>query len=173
MFFNFRSVFFFNNRPKNDCKTTNRKGSSSGRFAVTNLKKDQCKLKKKVHSSDQCIVCGIMKTIDITIWSVAWLVFRAVNFEHIQPVVWSVASAVFAVVLAAAQLARVQPYSHMVCEELWLVALWTCRVVCVELWLCRVLFCRNDDLPELHVQNQRLTVVVSRFKSLINIHPII
>ena len=64
--------------------TTNRKGSTSGHFAVTNSKKRPIWNSKKGHSSDRrTSVCGIIKTIDSKIWSVAWLVVRAVNFEQI------------------------------------------------------------------------------------------
>ena len=57
-FFSFRSVVFL----LIDRKTTNRKGSTSGRFAVTSC---HC---QKGHSSDRCTVCGIIKTIDSKTW---------------------------------------------------------------------------------------------------------
>ena len=47
-FFQFYNSRFFTYWPKNDCETTNQKGSSSGRFAVTNLKNDQSETQKRV-----------------------------------------------------------------------------------------------------------------------------
>ena len=81
-FFQFYIGRFFTYWPKNDYETTNQKGSSSGRFAVTNFKNDQSETKKG-QSSDRCTVSRIIKAINSKIWLVAWLVIRAVSFEQI------------------------------------------------------------------------------------------
>ena len=46
-FFSILDASFFYSLTEKDCKTTNRKGSISGRFAVTNLKNDQSETQKR------------------------------------------------------------------------------------------------------------------------------
>ena len=66
-------------------------------YANTYWKNDQTETQKNVILySDWHAVCGIMKTIDMKIWLVAWLVVRAVNLKQITTVVWAVASEVYA-----------------------------------------------------------------------------